>query len=62
MLGLALRMDLMRLKLNGNLQGMEDVLYTSRNLRPDSIARKEHNPLLIVGQPGDKLKRSHKLM
>ena len=42
---------------------MEDVLDTSRDLRPDAIARKEHDLLLVaVGQPSDNLESPHKLI
>ena len=63
MLSLALCMDLVRLELDGHIQGVEDVLDTSRDLRPDAIARKEHDLLLVaVGQPSDNLESPHKLI
>lgn len=60
MLCLTFRMNLMRFELNRHLQGMEDVLHTPRDLRADSISRKQHNSLLLtVAQPCDQSKRPH---
>lgn len=47
LLSLTLRVDLMWLKVNRHLQGMEDVLHTPSDLRPDTIARKQHNLMLV---------------